>query len=184
MRSIRLQSIVCRTARKLSGYLRRRALVRFQTRRGFPIRPSPDSRESGSFSPVVTPLRSSFACPPGRSSRSCPHCQGFVPLRGTTEGIHSRGYSQLPATVRPRVFSTSRRLSPPSDLRACCIPQPRPGFSPFRGFSRPAAVPARRRCVPHCRYRPIAHRHAGCHDRTTRLRGLAPRGEAFLGVGV
>jgi len=30
-------------------------------------------------------------------------------------------------TFRPQVFSTSRRLSPPPALRACFIPQPRPG---------------------------------------------------------
>lgn len=35
--------------------------------------------------------------------------------------------SQAPATFRPQVFSTSRRLAPPSTLRAYFIPQPRPG---------------------------------------------------------
>jgi hypothetical protein len=35
--------------------------------------------------------------------------------------------------------------------------------SPSRGFSRPAAVPTRRRALPPCRCRPPAHRQAGCH---------------------
>ena len=42
-----------------------------------------------------------------------PACQGFVPLRGITYGVHCRGSSPTSATVRPRVFSTSRRFSPP-----------------------------------------------------------------------
>jgi len=50
--------------------------------------------------------------------------------------------SQPLASFRPQVFSTSRRLAPSSASRACFIPQPRPGcLAPFRGFSRPAAVP-------------------------------------------
>lgn len=85
---------------------------------------------------------------------------------------------------RPQAFSASRRITPPPALRACCIPQPRPGLSPFRGFSLRTAVLARRQSVPPCRCRPSAHRQAGCHPRTPRLRGLAPCGGAFLRVGV
>jgi hypothetical protein len=69
-------------------------------------------------------------------------------------------------------------------LRAYCIPLPRPGFMPFRGFSRPAVVPTRRRAVPPCRFNSTAHRHAGCHDRVARLRGFTPRCDTFHGVGV
>jgi len=62
---------------------------------------------------------------------------------------------------------------------------------PSRDFSRSAAVPARRRSVPPCRCRPTAHRilagcpaDHGCHDHAPRLRGLAPRNDAFRKVGV
>ena len=64
----------------------------------------------------------------------------------------------IPASFRPQVFSTSRRLAPLSTLRVYCAPQPRPGFSPSRGFSRSTAVPTRRRSVPPCRCRPNTHR--------------------------
>lgn len=37
-------------------------------------------------------------------------------------------------TVRPQVFSTSRRFAPRSGLRACFIPQPRSGFMPVQGL--------------------------------------------------
>jgi hypothetical protein len=55
---------------------------------------------------------------------------------------------------------------------------------PFRGFSRSAAVPTRRRALPPCRCRPPAHRQAGCHGRAPRLRGFALRSDAFLGAGI
>jgi len=49
--------------------------------------------------------------------------------------------------LRPALRSVLR-FSQPLDgfrhlpaVRACCIPLPRPGFVPFRGFSRPTAVP-------------------------------------------
>jgi hypothetical protein len=44
-------------------------------------------------------------------------------------------------------------LRPPA-LRACFIPQPRPGLSPFRGFSPRAAVLPHREPLPPCRCRP------------------------------
>lgn len=79
-------------------------------------------------------------------------CRGLFPLRGVTDGVHAPlsvpgplagcGRSQLPASLRPQAFSTSRRLAPSSISRACFIPRPRPGFVlPSRGFSRSAAVP-------------------------------------------
>lgn len=56
-------------------------------------------------------------------------------------GVHSHLLSQasarrLPAPhmFRPRRSSRPRRFPPPSDLRACCIPQPTMGFT---GFPRP-----------------------------------------------
>jgi hypothetical protein len=58
-----------------------------------------------------------------------PSCPGFRP----SSRHHRRcplgaGALRLPTTFRPQVFSTSRRLTPPSTLRAYCIPQPRPGL--------------------------------------------------------
>jgi hypothetical protein len=95
-----------------------------------------------------------------------------------------RWSTPAPATFRPQVFSTSRRLAPPAASRVYCTPQPRPGFS-VQGFlpirSRPdsspvrASVPLSPRCSPTC---------AGCHNESPRLRGLAPRSDAFLEVGV
>jgi hypothetical protein len=58
-----------------------------------------------------------------------------------------------PAMFRPQAFSTSRRLAPTPASWAYCIPLPRAGFVPFRGFSRFAAVPTHRRAMPPCRYR-------------------------------
>jgi hypothetical protein len=63
------------------------------------------------------------------------------------------GSTPSPAMFRPQAFSTSRRFAPPPASRAYCIPLPRLGFFPFRGFSRFAAVPTHRRAVPPCRYR-------------------------------
>jgi len=57
------------------------------------------------------------------------------------------------------------------------------GF-PFRGFSRPTGGSTRRRPVPPCRFRRRAHRLAGCHTTTARLRGFAPWTDAFRRVGV
>ena len=70
-----------------------------------------------------------------------PSCRGSVPLRDITGGVHVYGASHFPAVFRPQVFSTSRRFAPPSALRACCIPLPRPGF--HRSGVSPAPQPRR-----------------------------------------
>jgi hypothetical protein len=44
------------------------------------------------------------------------------PTASTSAGIPA------PATFRPRRFTRPRRFAPPPALRACFIPQPRPGF--------------------------------------------------------
>jgi hypothetical protein len=62
------------------------------------------------------------------------------------------GSFPTPAMFRPQAFSTSRRLAPTPASWAYCIPLPRVGFVPFRGFSRFAAVPTHRRAMPPCRY--------------------------------
>jgi hypothetical protein len=149
---------------------------------------------TGSFPRAVRPLRSSFVGPPGGSFRSCPSCLGLRPLRGVIGGVHLRAGMPAHATVRPQVFSTSRRLAPPLDFAGLFHPAATSRvFTPFRGFSPPAAVPTRRRdvaslplaifrsprCSPDC-----SVERRGCHVRPLRLRGLAPRVDAFLGWGV
>ena len=85
-----------------------------------------------------------------------------------------------PAAFRPQVFSTSRRLSPPPASQACFIPRPRPGFVSVQGFVPDSQrATARRRCLPPCRSDAPAHRQAGCHRHARRLRGVAPRIDAF-----
>jgi len=150
----------------------------------FSIRPSSDPFESDSFSRVRCPLRSVFAVPPRLSFRSGTSCSGSFPHRGVTEGVHSHGSFPSPATFRPQVFSTSRRFPPPSASRACCIPQPRPGFIRSGVSPDPQPSLARRQAVPPCRCRSRPHRLAGCHTRAPRLRGFAPWTDAFRRVGV
>jgi hypothetical protein len=147
------------------------------------IRPSPDSCEPGLFSRVSSPLRSFFAVPPATHLRAAvlPRVSALFAASPTVSTW--RGSSPTPTMFRPQVFSTSRRVTPPPAARAYCIPQPRPGFSPFRGFSRSTAAPTRRRFVPPCRCHPSAHRRTGCHPRMIRLRGVAPWTDAFLRVG-
>jgi hypothetical protein len=91
-------------------------------------RPSSEPFGSDSFSRASSPLRSLFAVPP------CSPSQGHRPARvpsliaASSKASTRTGTSHFPATFRPQVFSTSRRLTPLSTLRAYCIPQPRPGF--------------------------------------------------------
>jgi hypothetical protein len=49
--------------------------------------------------------------------------------------------SRSSASFRHQVFSTSRRLSPHSGLRAYSIPLPRPGFPPVQGLLSPRSSP-------------------------------------------
>jgi len=166
---------------------------------GFPQRPSepvsgfrmsfrvgrPPSRQSRVQSLVpLSPLRSSFAVPPCRPSRADASCRGLFPLRGVTSGVHSSRGAPAPATFRPQVFSTSRRLSPPAALRACCIPLPRPGFS-VQGLLPPSS---RIDSSPIRASPPLSSlrspTRAGCHVETPRPRGFAPLCDAFLEEGV
>lgn len=103
---------------------------------GTPTLPSPDSAASGSFSYVVTCssefLRLNTRSQPFGSERTY---QGLFPHRGMTRwSPHPRG-DQAP-------LRSVLRLSQPLDglllrlaSRAYSIPQPCPGFIPFRGFS-------------------------------------------------
>jgi hypothetical protein len=133
----------------------------------------------------VIPSSPSLACRPGTGDHSC---QDFAPHRDITCGVHDplarhAGFPG-PASFRPRVFSTPRRLSPPPVPRACFIPPPRPGFCSVQGILPTRSGPsARRRGLPPCRSDSRAHRQAGCHARARRLRGIAPRIDAFRESG-
>jgi len=94
---------------------------------------------------------------------------------------HRRGSSQLPLGSVLRFSRPIDGLLRHPTLRACFIPLPRTGFGPSRVFSRPAALPAPRRSLPPCRCRPRADRSPGRHTRSPRLRGVAPRIDAFSG---
>jgi len=153
---------------------------RFRPQRRFVLlRPSPGPFESGSFPRASCPLRSLLAFLLRASRRFLPW--GFFPLRGVPEVSTTRGLSHLPASFRPQVFSTSRRLSPPSASRASFIPQPRPGF-PFRGLVSTRSLTDSSTAVPPCPCHRHTHQLPGCHTSMTELRGLAPRGGAILGV--
>jgi len=126
----RLQSFVCRSTYGLFG------LPAAPTPQAVSIpgaasskRPSPDSRESGSFSLAVSApsefLRPVFLSPSFQRG-TC--CRGSLPHRGATGGVHIRASSHTRASFRPRVFATPRRFTPPPVLRACFIPLPRTGF--------------------------------------------------------
>lgn len=92
-------------------------------------------------------------------------------------------------TVRPQVFSTSRRFAPLPALRACFIPLPHPGF--IRSGASPSTQPAWlvARPLPPCRCsnsfdHDDAHSRAEarCHSRRPRLRGVTPCGDPFVPV--
>jgi hypothetical protein len=109
---------------------------------------------------------------------------GSVPLRDITEGVHScrsvPGSCYVPPTgflslsTACSTFGYTGLFHPAATSRVT---------APSRGFSRPAAVPAHHRALPPCRCRSPAHRQAGCHARSPRLRGLALRIDAFLEAG-
>jgi hypothetical protein len=58
----------------------------------------------------------------------------FFPLQRTEQrGATCDGFAS-PTSLRPQVFSTSRRFAPPAAFRACFIPVTLMGFEPLRGF--------------------------------------------------
>jgi len=165
---VRLQSLVCRTTRSLSGYLRRGAGTCFHVRRPLP-RPT-----------VPRPLRAGFM-PSGRSSPSeflrrslrpllseVAVLPGVPSLFATSPKVSTHAEaSRASATFRPQAFTASRRLAPPSATRACFIPQPRPGFL-FRPGVSPNPQPSRL-VTGHCLHavvdRTLTGKPAATHDR-------------------
>ena len=145
-----LQSVVCRRVRGVSVPAVRGGSVVSDGVARFTHRPSPTAFAMGSSSHASLSssecLRPLSCASPFRLARPA---LGFValfaalPVESTFAGLPG------PASFRPQVFSTSRRLAPPPASRACFIPLPRPGF-PFRGLvsrrSRADSSPA----VPPC----------------------------------
>jgi len=85
---------------------------------------------------------------------------------------------------RPQAFSASRRFSPPSVPRAYSIPQPRPGFSVQGLLSPRSHPPLSGGNSPLSLERETAASSRWRHSQRPRLRGLTPRGDAFLRNGV
>jgi hypothetical protein len=143
MRLSELQSVVCRLARRLSGYLRCRAGHPLH----HPVRPvradRPPIRQDWVHSLVfASPLRSISAAPSGRLFRAGTTLPGSLPSPRHHRAVSTRtGDSTLPLRSVLGFSQPLDGLLHRSTLRAYCIPLPRPGFSPFRGFSHVAAVP-------------------------------------------
>jgi hypothetical protein len=178
-----LQGVVCRDGPRIIGFSRCASTPLSGVPVAFPSRPSPGSRESGSFPRAPCPLRSVFAflpAPPFRSALSCP-------------GVSSLFAASLEASTfagdpnRP-LRSVHRLSQPPDGLLRFRLRGPVSSRSHVQGFrsgswSRPAAAPTRRRpCLP-VLGRARAHRLPGCHPHASGLRGLVPRGEAFVEAG-
>jgi hypothetical protein len=141
-------------------------------------------------------LRSNL--PPASFDASTP-TQGLFPHRGITGARPLFAKDARPSLRSVRRFSQPLDgfLRPPAS-QAYFIPQPRPGLSPFRGFSPRAAVLAHHQPVPPCR----CHREhspdlawanfafafspaAGCHtlDAST-SRPSSARGSVVYGLGL
>lgn len=124
---------------------------------------------------------------------TAPPAFGFPSLFATSHEssyVFSRGLPR-PASVRPQVFSTSRRLLPLPCSRAYSIPQPRPGFFVVQGLlsrrSSPSSsegafllVVAAAPLVGSLRFSP-ARATSTCA--ASRLRGFDPRRAAFFRFG-
>jgi len=115
MRLMRLQSFICRLDCRLSGYLQRLEGTPFTSSHSGLSGPTvPQSAKTG-FILSCLPLLYGVSLPllPAASFESAPRCTGFCPIGDISDGVHSCGSSCLPATLRPRVFSTPRRFPPP-----------------------------------------------------------------------
>jgi hypothetical protein len=133
---------------------------------------------------VVSPLQSSFATIAARALSRRAACLGSRPSSRHHRGASTVSAGSQPrAPFRPQAITASRRFAPRSGSEACCILEPRSGPIPLRGFSLHAARAARRRpsapvpSAPTPSWRPHGPH---CQAGAPRLRGLAPRGAAFV----
>jgi hypothetical protein len=144
------------------------------------ILPAPIS--SSEFLRLSLPLRVSR-----QASWPEPAAWVSVPRHDITGRVHHREAFQVLASFRPQVIATSRRFTPRSGSRACCIPKPCPGIltvqglgtlpqpSTLVGWLYPLVVDPSR---AHRCFRSAATRGG------PRLRGLAPREDARCHDGV
>jgi hypothetical protein len=165
MRFISLQGIMCRSVSRIIGFPRYATTAVSGQGDASSFRPFPGSFESGSFPRASCPLRSLFAFLPAPPFRAAA-CLGVLSLFAVSpEESTIRGVSQFP-------LRSVLRFSQPRDgllrFRSCGLVSSRYHVQGFRSgaWSRPAAVPARRRPVPPCPFRAHAHRLPGCHTRT------------------
>jgi len=186
VRLIGLQSLVCRFSHGSSGSPRRHVETRFRVRHRFRTNRPPSSFKAGF---ILSCLISSSEFLRRSSS---PALSGRHVLPGFLPSTRRHRRCPLVAGARPLPLRSVLRFSQPLDgflhlpaLRACCIPQPRPGFhrsgaSPIPQPSRLVAGP----CLPAVVVSLLTSASAGCHNEAPRLRGFAPRSDAFLEVGV
>jgi hypothetical protein len=114
-------------------------------RSGFFDRPSPDPCESGSFSCASSPLRSSFAVPPGRSLSGRPLLPGFRPSSRHQPTVSTwRGSSRF-HYVPSSGFLNLSTVCATTGFAGLFHPAATSRVTPSRGFFRPAAVSTRRR---------------------------------------
>jgi hypothetical protein len=179
---------VCQIGPRLIGFTAGHLAGLFPSPRPWhlPDRPSPETIASGSFLGGGSPLQSAFRSPPApRLSVQSARLLGSRPssrhhrVRPLLAGFPS------PATFRPQVFSTSRRLTPHTGYAGLFHPRPRTGFDIRPGASlckQPCR--ARRAAVPPCRSElERSPAETGCHDRAPRLRGFDPLTGAWLQDG-
>lgn len=181
VRYSRLEGLVCRESRGPLGSPRRRSRpvsvprsvrVVSTVHRALP-------RSVSSFV-NVPPLQSSFAFTSARDLSDRADCLGSGPLRDITRSRPLPRRIPASASFRPRALAAPRRFSPRAGSGACCIPEPRPGPVPFRGFSLRAAHRSRRTVQPPCRCSPGARLDLSIrrpHPKTsaTRLRSTRRR---------
>jgi len=116
---------------------------------------SPETSRIRIILPWLWSLSEFLRRPPAQSLLAPGHyLPGFLP--SSRHDWRSPQFARVPdlVTFRPRVFSTSRRFTPPPAPRACFIPQPRPGFSRLGVGPDLQRASTRRRPQPPCRSDP------------------------------
>jgi hypothetical protein len=125
VRFVGLQSFICQPTCELLGYSQHLAAICFHIRRGLLDQPSPESLDPGSFSHVLSPLRSSFANSSRLPLSRQPILLGFLPF--------ARHRRSRPPT---REYTFSRYVPPTGflNLSTAC------SASGFAGLLHPAAT--------------------------------------------
>jgi len=187
------RALYAETIYALFAYAQRREKSCFQPRPRLLAPPSPGPFDPGSFSRAFAPLRSSFVAPLGRSPCGDLSCLGLFPHRGVPEGVHSLRERARPRYVPSSGFcnlSTAFSTFPLCGLvssRCHVQGSSRSGvLSPSRRGRDSSPRPCPRAVGPRLltdQYPIISDRAVfGCHKRFPRLRGFAPRSDAYPGL--